>query len=441
MILNSKILKVYELQGTYIEFVYEYDGIKHSFVIEKKCHFGAMYDGCWFDFGYVPLPNYLDGFKKELSKDFNDIDTILEINEYTKSHYYGAYTDLEIIYKDKSGIKKSYLIHPQPHEEEIYEIVVFKNRKSNFEFKKSYQNRQIPKDLFSTDVYKEALSFALKAHDEQKTPGGLPYIFHVANVANEVINSFGVEKIPYDEANAAISCALLHDVQEDTPWVVNRHNVDLPHIYSVMWGVDALTKDTSLPNKQEQMHKSLKALQNQPKFVQMVKLADRITNLAPAPLFWNKAKREAYVEEAKQILKALKGANSYLEQKLQDKIDNYKIDTIDNGLGIPTEDKFLVFFDKERQLVMDKNHKLYLKTFKAINRLNEYVKKEYGLVLFDDWRNRDEITLAKPQDRLRIDYIVKKLNTKDLLNIDKQIDEIIEKFMEVIYKGEGCIKQ
>ena len=64
-----------------------------------------------------------------------------------------------------------------------------------------------------------------------------------------------------------------------------------------------------------------------------------------------------------------------------------------------------MFFADEKQLVLDKNHKKYLKTFKALNRLSEYVAKEYDLVLFDDWRNRDELTLAEKKDRLGISYI------------------------------------
>lgn len=298
----------------------------------------------------------------------------------------------------------------------------------------------MPKELYSTAVYKQALAFALKAHGEQKTPDGLPYAFHIVSVANEIINSLSMHKIPYDEANIAIACALLHDVHEDTQDRVSKYTVKLPHIDSVVSGVEALTKDTTLANKSEQMSRSLKALQKQPECIQMVKLADRITNLAPAPLFWNKAKRKGYEEEAKQILKALKGANSYLEQKLQNKIENYNVDSIDDSFGFPREDKFLVFFTEEQQLVLDKNHKKYLKTFKAINRLNIYVKKKYDLTLFASWRNRAELTLTEKKDRLSIDYIVTVLKKKDLLNLDKQTDEKIEQFMSIIYEGESVIK-
>ena len=172
------------------------------------------------------------------------------------------------------------------------------------------------KELFSTRVYKEALAFALKAHKEQKTPEGLPYSFHIVSVATEVVNSLSQHTVSYDEANIAIACALLHDVNEDTDTRVDS-SLNIPNIEAVIAGVGALTKDSSLPSKQEQMQDSLHRLKQQPKCVQMVKLADRITNLAPAPDFWNQAKREAYVNEAKQILEALKDSNPYLASKLQ----------------------------------------------------------------------------------------------------------------------------
>ncbi|WP_457749131.1 HD domain-containing protein [Sulfurimonas sp.] len=436
-IINAKVRAVYEVDN-YIEIVYEQEMLQKSFTIEQQCHFGPMHDGCWFNFGGVALPAVLRK-KKQLSTRLSDIDSVVEINKYVKKLYNGAYVDLEIIYKDKDGVTQSYLLHPQPHEEEVHEIVLLKNQKSNFEAQEKCKDEQMLQELYSTAVYKNALAFALKAHGEQKTPDGLPYAFHIVSVANEIINSLSMHKIPYDEANVAISCALLHDVHEDTQERVSKYTVKLPHIDSIVWGVEALTKDTSLPNKVKQMSKSLKALQNQPKCVQMVKLADRITNLAPAPLFWNRAKRKAYVEEAKQILKALSGANLYLEQKLQNKIENYNIDRVLDSDGFPMKDDFLVFFVGEQQLVLDKNHKKYLKTFKALNRLSEYVKKEYDLTLFDNWLNRDELTLAGKKDRLGINYITQVLNTKDLLNLNKQTDDKIAKFITLIYEGEGCI--
>jgi len=284
------------------------------------------------------------------------------------------------------------------------------------------------KELFSTDIYKKALAFALKAHKTQTTPEGLPYSFHIVSVALEVINSLYHHSISYDEANIAICCALLHDVNEDTDTrvtdVLHVKNIDL-----VIAGVQALTKDETLSTKQAQMKDSLTRLKQQPKCIQMVKLADRITNLAPAPDFWNRKKREDYVNEAKMILESLKDSNSYLAQKLQDKIENYEVEK---------GDAFLAFYSDKNQLILDKNHLNYLKMFKAINRLSSYIKKEYNLDLFDSYLHvdsKDELD----KNIVNIDYIVKVLSVKNLLNLNQQIDDKIDKFMSIIYENEDIL--
>ena len=197
----------------------------------------------------------------------------------------------------------------------------FKNIENHFETIRDFfaVGDSYTKELYSTKIYKDILAFALKAHGEQKTPEGLPYSFHIVSVANEIINSLSMNHISYDEANVAIACALLHDVNEDTDEKVTKYNIEFPdqNMDMVVSGVLALTKDEALGSKHIQMEDSLKRLKELPHCVQMVKLADRITNLAPAPLFWNKAKRQNYVDEANKILKALKDSNPYLASKLK----------------------------------------------------------------------------------------------------------------------------
>ena len=266
------------------------------------------------------------------------------------------------------------------------------------------------KELYSTKLYKDALAFALRAHGIQKTPEGLPYSFHICSVANEIINSLSMHNISYDEANTAIACALLHDVNEDTPTTVSRDTLELYNIDEVIAGVQALTKNEKLQTKKEQMKDSLDRLLIQPYCVQMVKLADRITNLAPAPLFWNKDKREAYVNEAKMILSSLKDSNDYLANKLQYKIDNYNIEL---------NDTYIVFTNENSQLILDKSHKNYLKTFKSINRLNEYLNHKF----FDSWKNITKDNLDEYINNLDINYIKSNIN---------QSDEKIENFINRI---------
>ena len=269
--------------------------------------------------------------------------------------------------------------------------------------------KKIKKELYSIQNYKKAFAFALKAHGTQTTPNGLPYSFHIVNVANEVINSLFFHKLSYDEANIAIACALLHDVEEDTNYKINSYDLDIDNFDEIKAGVEVLTKNETLPSKQEQMKDSLERLKKMPDCIQIVKLADRITNLDPAPPFWNRAKREAYVDEAKMILEALKNSNSYLAQKLQEKIDTYQVEY---------KDDFLVFYTLEdKYLILDKSHKNYLTTFKAINRLNKKIK------FFKEFRNVSKKDIQNFKDKIDLDKFISQVDSDDkrLKKIDKKV--------------------
>lgn len=169
------------------------------------------------------------------------------------------------------------------------------------------------------DRYKKALDFAARAHGDQQVPGsGFPYVVHLAKVAMET--SAACVDDPTLDADLAIACALLHDCVEDA-------GVTVPEIARtfgtpVAAGVAALTKDAQLP-KQERMADSLARLRQQPREVQLVKLADRVTNLEPAPAHWSAEKRAAYRVEAQAILDALRAASPLLAARLAAKIAAY----------------------------------------------------------------------------------------------------------------------
>ncbi len=175
--------------------------------------------------------------------------------------------------------------------------------------------------MFSQENYIEVLNFAAIAHGEQKTPKGLPYLAHITCVAMEVINACEKSKFDEEKTNIAISCALLHDVIEDA-------NITYDELYvkfgeKVANGVEALTKDKTLASKQEQMKDSIERLLAQPYEVQMVKLADRITNLGIPPKHWDNEKIKKYQKEAGFILSCLGNSNIYLARRLKEKIENY----------------------------------------------------------------------------------------------------------------------
>lgn len=177
--------------------------------------------------------------------------------------------------------------------------------------------------MFSQEKYLKALNYAAKAHGEQKTPQGLPYLTHLCSVAMEIIYACEKGEVKEEDSNFAISVALLHDVLEDTDVTIS----DLIEEFGeeIASGVDALTKDMTLESKKEQMADSVNKLLTQSYAVQSVKLADRITNLQKPPASWDNQRIYSYFQESKFILSCLKNANPFLSKRLEDKINTYRI--------------------------------------------------------------------------------------------------------------------
>lgn len=173
---------------------------------------------------------------------------------------------------------------------------------------------------WSQEHYIKAYRFAAQAHQGQKVPGTeIPYIMHLSFVAMEVMAALSVES--ERDGNLAVQCGLLHDVIEDTD--VTYEAVQAAFGEQVAQGVLALTKDPSL-EKSLQMPDSLRRIRQQPPEIWMVKLADRISNLAPPPYYWTREKIRGYREEAIDIHTALHSASRFLAARLQEKIDAYK---------------------------------------------------------------------------------------------------------------------
>lgn len=152
------------------------------------------------------------------------------------------------------------------------------------------------------------------------TDSQLPYLVHVTSVAAEVITAVTAPGAVFD-ADLAIQCALLHDTLEDTATtyaeVVEHFGV------RVADGVLALSKvDDTIP-KPERMADSLRRILAQPAEVALVKLGDRITNLAPPPATWSTAKRREYHVEAQLIASQLAGVSALLDQRIAERIAAY----------------------------------------------------------------------------------------------------------------------
>ncbi|HEX3764083.1 MAG TPA: HD domain-containing protein [Kofleriaceae bacterium] len=173
--------------------------------------------------------------------------------------------------------------------------------------------------MWSPDLYLDAIRFAAERHAGQLVPGsGLPYVVHVASVAVEVMGALTRE--PFARADLAVACAVLHDTVEDTPTTAGEIAARFGD--DVAAGVSALSKNPALP-KHARMADSLDRIRAQPREVWLVKLADRIVNLAPPPPAWSADKRRAYQAEATQIHSALAEASPYLAARLDARIAAY----------------------------------------------------------------------------------------------------------------------
>ena len=173
---------------------------------------------------------------------------------------------------------------------------------------------------WSQDRYLKAYWFAAGAHRNQTLPGtGLPYIIHPTLVSMEVIAALDLER-GRDE-NLAVQCALLHDVVEDGG--VSYEQIKTEFGEDVAEGVLALSKDEAV-EKDLQLKDSLRRIQQQPREIWMVKLADRISNLRPPPHFWTAEKIARYRKDALQVYETLKEASPLLSLRLKGKIDAYR---------------------------------------------------------------------------------------------------------------------
>ncbi len=171
--------------------------------------------------------------------------------------------------------------------------------------------------MFSADRYVAALRFAAARHHGQLVPGSeLPYLVHVTSVAAEVLAAIAAD--PVGDADLAVSCALLHDTIVDT--ATTRADLAAEFGASVADGVLALTKDKRLPDP---MADSLARIQAQPREIWIVKLADRITNLATPPRQWTREKCRSYRDEGLAIADALGRACAPLAARLRARADAY----------------------------------------------------------------------------------------------------------------------
>lgn len=178
---------------------------------------------------------------------------------------------------------------------------------------------------WSGEAYVQALHLAAHWHRDQKVPGTeLPYLVHLTSVCNEVQRALAAEPALSTgtavRPDVAVQGALLHDILEDTAMTPAELTAAVGAEVTAI--VAALSKDAALP-KAEQMADSLRRIRAEPREAWIIKLADRITNLAPPPSYWKREKCAAYRAEAEQILTALGEASPFLAARMRERIAAY----------------------------------------------------------------------------------------------------------------------
>jgi len=170
------------------------------------------------------------------------------------------------------------------------------------------------------EFYQRAIKYAGEQHKNQKVPGTQSnYLLHLSNVAMEVMMAYNAS--PNFDLKYAVQLAILHDSIEDTSSTYQ----EISELFGeeIAAGVQALTKDESLPTKEERMLDSLNRILKLEDEVGLVKLADRITNLQEPPKHWSKEKVIKYAKEAELISERLKNTNDYLSKRIRTKIEEY----------------------------------------------------------------------------------------------------------------------
>jgi len=154
-----------------------------------------------------------------------------------------------------------------------------------------------------------AYHFAAAAHVNQRRKGEAaePYVNHLAEVAELVARATrGAEP-------EVVVAAVLHDTVEDT--ATTLADIEAAFGARVAGLVAEVTDDKSLP-KQTRKDLQVAHAAHASRGAQIIKLADKTSNLrsmaTSPPAGWSDARRLEYVDWARQVVDACRGADPWL---------------------------------------------------------------------------------------------------------------------------------
>ena len=134
----------------------------------------------------------------------------------------------------------------------------------------AWHTRKEPQDL---EMVEKAFYFAVKAHCNQRRRTGEPYIYHPIAVATIAAQDIGLGR-------TSLTCALLHDVVEDTEYTLD----DITSLFGekVSSIIDGLTKLDKVENAESMQAENFKKIISSLSYdirVVLIKLADRLHNM------------------------------------------------------------------------------------------------------------------------------------------------------------------
>jgi (p)ppGpp synthase/HD superfamily hydrolase len=177
-----------------------------------------------------------------------------------------------------------------------------------------------------------AKAFANEMHKGQlRDDPKEPYINHCERVYAMVRKLADSDK-SFD-ADFACVVAILHDTLEDTQ--ATAEQIEELFGIDVAFAVIALTKNKILPTPFLRTADSIERIKKQPREVAIVKLCDRMDNIASVNSSWSKEKSLDYARESEYIAGQLEFSNERLAQKLKDNVAAYheKIEEFYSSFG------------------------------------------------------------------------------------------------------------
>ncbi|WP_433215102.1 HD domain-containing protein [Dactylosporangium sp. CS-047395] len=148
-----------------------------------------------------------------------------------------------------------------------------------------------------------AVAFAVERHGEQRRPAGEPYVEHLLEALEVLVDAIGVRDAD------TLRAAVLHDVVEDTDTTIDEVRARFGERVAELVGWVTKSEDRQL---------YLQSLRNAPDAALAVKLADRLSNVQRLRTHPRPEKRASYYRETVATIVPLAAGRGWFEEWYRD---------------------------------------------------------------------------------------------------------------------------